>query len=129
VVSEEQIKAVQGAVEDLLAAEGVVFDAQQMCLHHPDAVVARLKGPCGCRKPAPGMLSAILDYFGANVSGSWMVGDTDVDILAGQRAGVRTVLVQNPCSGHKRVGQVYPDLAVGRFAEAVPMMLAAVDIV
>ncbi len=40
---------------------------------------------------------------------SWMIGDTDADVAAGQAAGCRTVLVEHPASSHKRGGAISPD--------------------
>jgi D-glycero-D-manno-heptose 1,7-bisphosphate phosphatase len=120
----EEIEAVQAEVEASLAAHGVAFDTTRVCLHHPDARVLALKGPCDCRKPAPGMLLAILTELGADAGASWMVGDTDADILAGQRAGLGTVLVQNPASRHKRFGHVRADATVVNLTDAIPMLLA-----
>ena len=98
----DQLAAVQARVENLLWATGVRFDAVRMCFHHPDAVVSDLVGPCSCRKPQPGMLLSAAAELGIELSGSWMVGDTDSDMAAGRAAGCRTVLVEMPGSAHKR---------------------------
>lgn len=50
---------------------------------------------CDCRKPKPGMILAALADANADADSSWMVGDRWTDVLAGQRAGVRTVLIRN----------------------------------
>ncbi len=97
-------------VLELLAAEGVRFDASRLCLHHPDGVVAELSGPCDCRKPAPGMLLDAARALGLDLGGSWMLGDTDADVAAGRAAGCRTVLIEHPASAHKRGGGASPDL-------------------
>lgn len=100
----EELQAVQDRVLELLAAEGVRFEGFRLCLHHPEAVVAELRGPCDCRKPAPGMLLDGAAELGIDLAESWMVGDTDADIGAGRAAGCRTVLVEEPGSAHKRQG-------------------------
>jgi histidinol-phosphate phosphatase family protein len=51
------------------------------------------EGTCGCRKPRPGMLLTAAAEHGIDLKASWMVGDHESDIEAGQRAGCRTVLV------------------------------------
>src|SRR5712692_12048263 len=38
--------------------------------------------PCGCRKPAPGMLLAAARDHGIDLQNSWMIGDSKVDIEA-----------------------------------------------
>lgn len=98
----EQLDAVQARVLELLAAEGVRFDDFRICLHHPDGVVPELSGACACRKPAPGMLLDAAHKLGIDLAGSWMMGDTDGDVMAGKAAGCSTILVQHRGSEHKR---------------------------
>jgi D-glycero-D-manno-heptose 1,7-bisphosphate phosphatase len=101
-LTRKELQAVQDRVLELLAAEGVRFEDFRLCLHHPDAVVADLRGPCECRKPAPGMLLDAAVELEIDLGASWMVGDTDADVSAGRAAGCRTVLVEEPGSAHKR---------------------------
>lgn len=44
------------------------------------------------RKPNPGMLLQAVRDWNADAAESWMVGDKDVDVEAGHRAGMRSVL-------------------------------------
>lgn len=105
-----QLDAVDAAVRDRLAREGVTIDAWRRCLHHPDGLEETgLSGRCDCRKPAPGMLTAMAEELDATLSESWMVGDSDTDIEAGRAAGCRTVLVEHPRSAHRRSAGVQPD--------------------
>jgi D-glycero-D-manno-heptose 1,7-bisphosphate phosphatase len=124
VVSVEELKAVQARVLELLAAEGVRFDAFKLCLHHPEGVVRDLTGVCECRKPAPGMLLEAALELGVDPTDSWMVGDTDGDVAAGQAAGCHTVLVEYPGSTHKRDGVPHPDTMVPDLAAAATVILA-----
>ncbi|GAA0323813.1 D-glycero-beta-D-manno-heptose 1,7-bisphosphate 7-phosphatase [Bacillus carboniphilus] len=48
---------------------------------------------CACRKPEPGMLLKLAEKHAIDLSKSYMVGDRDVDIIAGKRAGCTTILV------------------------------------
>ena len=121
-VTPEGLRAVHERVVELLAREGVVLAASCLCPHHPDAVVPELSGPCECRKPAPGMLLDAAEALGLDLTSSWMLGDTDSDIRAGQAAGCRTVLIAYAGSAHKRLGSVSPDL----FASSLPDAVAGV---
>ena len=47
------------------------------------------------RKPEPGMLLEAIEKFGIDPSQSWMIGDTDSDMIAGKRAGVKTILISD----------------------------------
>ena len=49
---------------------------------------------CSCKKPKPGMLLAAAQKLDLDLAGSFIVGDTDSDIKAGEAAGCRTVLVR-----------------------------------
>jgi D-glycero-D-manno-heptose 1,7-bisphosphate phosphatase len=54
--------------------------ALQLCPHPLD-------GACQCRKPEPGMLLSIMDYYGVDPADTLFVGDADVDREAAVRAG------------------------------------------
>jgi D-glycero-D-manno-heptose 1,7-bisphosphate phosphatase len=122
-VSVAELLAVQERVLELLAAEGVRFDAFKLCLHHPDGVVAELSGACECRKPAPGMLLEAAAELALDLPSSWMIGDTDGDVGAGRNAGCRTVLVEYPGSSHKRSGGAEPTFRAADLPGAVRVIL------
>ncbi len=46
---------------------------------------------CECRKPKPGMILTLAEKYDIDLESSWMVGDRDTDILAGNGAGCRTI--------------------------------------
>ena len=75
------------ALVAMLAAEGITIIRVEVCMHHPSI------GPCPCRKPAPGMLDAIISATRAARAQSWMIGDARADLDAGKAAGMRTALV------------------------------------
>jgi D-glycero-D-manno-heptose 1,7-bisphosphate phosphatase len=76
-----------------LQPAGAHVDAVYYCLHHPDAVVKRLRKRCTCRKPGVGLLLQAANDFGVSLSESYMVGDGLTDIEAGSRAGCRTIFI------------------------------------
>ena len=61
----------------------------------PDAIEVCPAGSAGDRrkKPNPGMLLDAAECWGIDLQRSWIVGDSDKDIGAGRRAGVRTILL------------------------------------
>ena len=122
-VSLERLLAVHERVLELLREDGVQLDAFRLCLHHPQGVVPELSGPCGCRKPAPGMLLDAAVELGLDLASSWMLGDTDSDIVAGHAAGCRTVLIEHPGSAHKRVAEESPDVVASNLADGVAQLL------
>ena len=124
-VSLAELDAVQERVIELLAADGVSFDAFRVCLHHPDGIVPELSGACDCRKPAPGMLLDAARELDIDMAASWMIGDTAGDIQAGTAAGCRTVLIEHPGSAHKRDRAVQPDLIAPDLEAAAAAILPA----
>ncbi len=73
------------------------IDEIYFCPHHPEkgwpGEVPELKKECECRKPNPGLLLRAAEEHGIDLGDSWMVGDSISDIVAGNRAGVRTIYV------------------------------------
>lgn len=106
------LRAVHERIVTLLARCGARIDEWRYCLHHPDAVDPLLRGPCDCRKPAPGLLLDAAVDLGIDLEGSWMVGDTSADAGAARAAGVRFALIEHPGSAHRRNGKEHPDLRV-----------------
>lgn len=66
-----------------LAHEGATIDAVYYCPHETQP-------GCACRKPAPGMLLTAARVHEIELTTSWMIGDSDIDIAAGRNAGCRT---------------------------------------
>ena len=61
------------------------------CPHKPEQ-------NCNCRKPKPGMLEKCFEKYQISKENSWIIGDSERDIEAGIRAGIKkTILVR---SGH-----------------------------
>jgi D-glycero-D-manno-heptose 1,7-bisphosphate phosphatase len=48
---------------------------------------------CLCRKPKPGLLTQYLESLDSEPSELWMIGDREVDMMAGDSAGATTVLI------------------------------------
>lgn len=123
-VSVAQLLAVHDRVVELLREQAVELEDSRLCMHHEHGVVPGLSGPCGCRKPAPGMLLEGARSLGIDPRVSWMVGDTDADITAGKAAGCMTLLICQPGSVHKRLQAVEPDLIADTFTDGVAAIAA-----
>ena len=52
-----------------------------------------LEGTCDCRKPRPGMLLKAQEKWNIDFSKSWMIGDSDSDILCGKSVGCKTIKI------------------------------------
>lgn len=119
----DRLLAVHRRVVELLESESVTLRASRLCTHHPDGTVPGLTGKCACRKPAPGMLLEAADTLEIDLARSWMVGDTDADMVAGAAAGCRTVLIEHTGSAHKRLSGFVPDLMAPDLASGAPSLL------
>ena len=93
----EELNEIHNKMETLLGNEGAYLDAIYYCPHHPhkgyEGEIPELKIECNCRKPKPGLLLPAAKDYNIDLSESYMIGDTENDILAGINAGCQTVLV------------------------------------
>ncbi|MEI6340718.1 MAG: HAD-IIIA family hydrolase [Verrucomicrobiota bacterium] len=125
--TEADLARIHARMEWLLGQEGAFVDAIYHCPHHPDRGFPgerpELKGPCHCRKPAPGMLERACAELGLDPARSWMIGDSTGDILLANRTGVRAVLVRTGQAG--RDGK-YPAAQPGLVAENLPEAVAEI---
>ena len=98
-VTIEQLNEIHNKMETLLGKDGAYLDAIYYCPHHPhkgyEGEIPELKIDCDCRKPKPGMLLKAADDFNIDLTKSWMIGDSENDVLAGKAAGCKTELLKN----------------------------------
>jgi D-glycero-D-manno-heptose 1,7-bisphosphate phosphatase len=87
-MTHETVREIHDHLDGMLRASGLALLDIVVCPSaddgHPD------------RKPNPGMLLRAAARHGIDLDRSWMVGDQERDVLAGKRAGCRTVLVEGP---------------------------------
>lgn len=103
-VSDRELQQIHNKMETLLGQHGAYLDAIYYCPHHPDKGFPgerpEYKIECNCRKPKPGLLLQAAQDFNIDLSQSWMVGDSERDVLAGVAAGCKTALIDKkdgPC--------------------------------
>jgi D-glycero-D-manno-heptose 1,7-bisphosphate phosphatase len=89
-----ELDAIHARLDTLLGEEGAYLDDLFFCPHHPDQGFAgeraEYKIECSCRKPKPGMLFQAAERYNIDLGQSYMFGDRDKDIEAGQAAGCKT---------------------------------------
>lgn len=98
-----------------LAQGGAMIHRIYYCPHDIDT-------RCGCRKPEPGMLERAVEDLGIDTRASWMVGDSPADIQAGERAGCRTILINEEPSKIVH-GRVPPQVVTRSLHQAVQIIL------
>lgn len=91
------LQIIHNKMETLLGKCGAYLDGVYYCPHHPDkgfeGEIKELKIDCECRKPKPGLLLKAANDFNIDLSQSWMIGDSENDVLAGRNAGCKTALI------------------------------------
>lgn len=63
---------------------------QYYCLHHPDYT-----GECNCRKPKPDLILNAAKELNINLKESYVIGDSDSDVIAGKNAGCKTIKIES----------------------------------
>jgi D-glycero-D-manno-heptose 1,7-bisphosphate phosphatase len=76
------VEAVHGKAQRELETIGAHIDAFYLCPHNSDE-------GCDCRKPQPGLILRAAKDWSIDLAASLLIGDTDSDIEAANRAGVR----------------------------------------
>lgn len=89
----EELEQIHMQMETLLGHEHAYVNAIYYCPHHPDAGYPEerkeYKIKCNCRKPAPGMLLQAAKDWNIDLENSYMIGDSQRDVEAGNNAGVK----------------------------------------
>ena len=89
----EELEEIHNKMETLLGEEGAYLDAIYFCPHHPhkgfEGEISELKFDCDCRKPKPGMLLKAAKDLNLDLSNSYMIGDSNIDVEAGVNAGCK----------------------------------------
>lgn len=70
---------------------GGTIDKIVYCPHMPDA-------GCNCRKPKPGMLFELANFFGSNPAKRYYIGDRVSDLEAAEACGAIPLLIKSPMS-------------------------------
>jgi len=82
----EDLMKVHERMEYEFASFGVRLDGIYYCPHHPD-------DGCPCRKPNTALFEQAIKEHNIDVAGSFMIGDKELDIIAGKRIGLKTILI------------------------------------
>lgn len=84
IVSEETVRGIHDYLLQAVEKVGLNILDIYYCPHggdHPD------------RKPAPGMIFKAASQHHIDLKNSWMIGDSERDVIAGKSAGCHTVLI------------------------------------
>ena len=100
----EELHNIHNKLKTLLGEKGAFVDDIFYCPHHPDkgfeGEVPELKFDCECRKPKTGMIDEAVKKYNIDLSKSYMVGDSTMDLELARNAGVKSVLVDTGFAGN-----------------------------
>jgi len=87
-ISPETLFMMHRKIYDTLKERNAIIDDFFTCPHEENI--------CECRKPKPGLLLQAAKAYDIDLKNSWMIGDTENDILAGKAAGCKTAYIGSP---------------------------------
>jgi len=83
----EDFERVMAYMREVFKKEGIEISSVYHCPHGPD-------DGCTCRKPKAGLFEQATRDFDVDMQHSWMIGDSERDIVAAKAAGIsQTILL------------------------------------
>jgi D-glycero-D-manno-heptose 1,7-bisphosphate phosphatase len=86
--TQDDVEMLHRYLNEALKKEQVEFDEIYYCVHHPDV------SKCICRKPDSLFIEKALARFNIDPERSYFIGDKERDVEAGQKAGVKGILIK-----------------------------------
>ena len=99
-MKETQLQAIHDHMVAELKKEDAIVHDVVYCPHKP-------KSGCACRKPSSKLIEDLARQYNVDLSKSYMVGDTDTDVMAGKKAGTKGVFLG---TADPLADAVFPDL-------------------
>jgi len=84
--SHNDVDDINAFIADSLKTMGIEFDHILVCPHRPEDL-------CNCRKPKIGLIENLEIRSTVDFARSYIVGDSETDILFGRNLGMRTILI------------------------------------
>jgi D-glycero-D-manno-heptose 1,7-bisphosphate phosphatase len=88
IYTKKDCDGVHDRLKKILSGENIQVREIYYCPHHPDIE------NCLCRKPSSLMFEKALSRFDIDPAQSWMIGDSERDISAAEKAGLHTILIK-----------------------------------
>lgn len=125
-VTVAQVGEVNDKMARLLMNDDVEIDGVYCSYHYPDAIFPEYRGDHPDSKPNPGMLLRAADELHLDLGRAFIVGDREGDLLAGRRAGVKTILVRTGegRSAERDIDPRLADAVVDTLSHAADWILA-----
>jgi D-glycero-D-manno-heptose 1,7-bisphosphate phosphatase len=88
--SQETLSLMHDHLKKTFSKQGITLTEAYFCHHHP-----LYNGACLCRKPGSLMLEKAMARFNIDASKSYFIGDRERDVIAGEAAGVKGILIDS----------------------------------
>lgn len=123
----DDVVKINEKMKKLLAEKNAYLDDIFICPHHPDKGYpeenAEYKIKCDCRKPNIGMIEKAVKIYDIDLSESYIIGDSSIDIMTGKNAGLKTILVKTGLAGLDNEYNIKPDIIAEDLLSAVSKIM------
>jgi len=92
-LTEDDVEELHKCLDSILKENGVHISEYEYCPHNPRGTLHPYNIICECRKPKTGMIDSIRSSYEIDTPNSWMIGDSYIDMVAGKKAGLKTIQV------------------------------------
>ena len=122
--TEETVREINKYIQECLAKQGARIDEAYYCPHHTEGIIEEYVKECDCRKPKPGMIERAVREVGIDLECSFVIGDRNIDVEAGDRAGCKTILLtgKDPLNNEEEIAPI-ADYVAPDLYEAVEWLL------
>lgn len=95
--SKEKLDEINAKMSEEIEKKGGAIEQSYYCLH-------RDEDNCDCRKPRVGLFEMAREKYGVDFKGTYFIGDSKADIMAGKAIGCKTILVLSGKASLEEVG-------------------------
>jgi D-glycero-D-manno-heptose 1,7-bisphosphate phosphatase len=89
IYSKKDCDRVHDRLMSILSGHGIYLTEIYYCPHHPEIE------NCFCRKPESLLFEKAVARFNIDIDQSWMIGDSERDIIAAEKAGLKSILIKS----------------------------------
>ena len=94
-ITENEVKVINDFISDQL---GNHISAFYVCPHLNEE-------GCNCRKPKQGLFLAVANDYHVDFNNSWMIGDSETDLIPAKQLGIKTLFIS-------KYSSIYADTTV-----------------
>lgn len=116
--SKSELEGVTSKMMNEISKNGGEIEEVFYCLHKDE-------DRCDCRKPKSGLLEKASAKYGIDVRGTYFIGDSEADVIAGSRIGCRTIFLLSGKTSQEQMRRwkVKPDHIFENLLAAVRWLL------